>query len=318
MINLDEIIARHNKIGISGHIHPDGDAIGSSLGLYNYIKTYFADKEVHIFLSDMPDIFSFMKGYDEIENPKEYTGGMCDLFFSLDCADYERLGHAKSLFKKAKETVCIDHHISNKSFANNNHIIGDASSTSELVAQLIEPSKFTKDIAECLYTGIVTDTGVFQYSSTAKSTMDMAGMMMEKGIDFTEIIEKCVFEKTFVQQQLMARALANARLYDDGRIIVSVVSDEDYKELGATRADTEGIAAQLRNTKGCEVSVFLYANEIKGYKASLRGTKDNINLADIAVSYGGGGHAKAAGFNVGSKGWEEAEKIVEKIIKARN
>lgn len=318
MLNLDEIVNPYHTIAIAGHVHPDGDALGSCLGLYNYIKTYFPQKSVHVFLRDIPDVFFFMNGYDDIEDPALYKGNKIEVFFSLDCADISRLGDSKDLFKEADCKVCIDHHVSNTAYGDYNYIIADASSTCELVANLFPKDKITKEIAECIYTGIVTDTGVFQYSNTEKSTMETAGFLMEKGIDYPKIINDVFYEKTYAQNQLMGQALLNAKLFDEGRIVATVLTEEDYKKFGASRKDTEGIASQLRYTKGCEVAIFLYANEIKGYKASLRGNTDYINLADIAVMYGGGGHAKAAGFNVGADAWKEIDGIIKKVQKLRD
>lgn len=315
-MNLDKIIRESESIGIAGHIHPDGDCVGSSLGLYNYVLENYPDKRVVVLLEEIPEVFDFFSGADKIIDPNYYEGEPFDTFFAVDCSDTLRLGKAFDYFKSSKKTICIDHHISNLSFAMENYIIPDASSTSELVCSLMDPDRISKNTAECLYTGIVHDTGVFQYSCTKSETMKLAGMLMDKGIDYPRIIEYTFYEKTFVQNRLLGRALLNSKLFDDGKIIATVLKKSDFSEFGAKKSDTEGIVNQLRVTKGCDVAIFLYQNEDGTYKASLRAT-GNINVADIAVSYGGGGHEKAAGCTVGKEPWKEIEKIVSKVVSLR-
>lgn len=228
----------------------------------------------------------------------------------------DRIGETGKIFKNAKLKVCIDHHISNDAFADINYILPNASSTSELIASLIDKDKINKAIAECLYTGIVHDTGVFQYQSTSRKTMETAGMLMEKGIDYSRIIEYTYYEKTYNQNRLMALAILNSKLYDKNRIIATVISKADFKACNADKSDTEGIVNQLRITRGCDISIFLYENEDGTHKLSLRSTKD-IDVAEIAKGLGGGGHIRAAGATVGKKPWEEIEKLVEIIISKR-
>ena len=178
MFNLDQALQNAHVVGISGHIRPDGDCTGSTLALYNYIKLYFPEIQVQLFLEQIPDVFHFLSRSKEIQN--EYPQGLVfDTFFALDCGDTGRLGNAEDYFLHAKRTFCIDHHISNTSYAQENYIVPDASSTCELVFDLMEPEKITKEIAECLYTGIVHDTGVFQYSCTSAKTMNIAGILMD-------------------------------------------------------------------------------------------------------------------------------------------
>lgn len=312
MINLNNLLAKVNTIGISGHINPDGDCTGSVLGLYNYIKKEFPSKKVYAFLKDIPEVFSFLKGSEDLINPEDMEAEPFDLFFSLDCSDTARLGDSYKFFKLAKNNVCIDHHISNLSFAKENYIVPDASSTCELVYNVLDESKIDKEIAECLYTGMVHDTGVFQYQATTSITMNIAGRLMDKGIDYPKIIKETFYEKTYEQNRLLGKALLNSKLYCDGNVVASVISNADYKECNATRKDCEGIVAQLRVTKGCEVAIFLYQNEDGTYKASLR-SSTTVDVAKIAEEFSGGGHVRAAGANVGKEPSKAIDIIVEKI-----
>ncbi len=316
-INIDEILLNVKSVGISGHVNPDGDCMGSTLGLYNYISNNYPDIKLDLFINgEIPEVFRFLSGAENGISPKKVHGEAYDVFFVLDCSDVDRIGETGKIFKNAKLKVCIDHHISNDAFADINYILPNASSTSELIASLIDKDKINKAIAECLYTGIVHDTGVFQYQSTSRKTMETAGMLMEKGIDYSRIIEYTYYEKTYNQNRLMALAILNSRLYDKNRIIATVISKVDFKACNADKSDTEGIVNQLRITRGCDISIFLYENEDGTHKLSLRSTKD-IDVAEIAKGLGGGGHIRAAGATVGKKPWEEIEKLVEIIISKR-
>lgn len=298
---------------IAGHIRPDGDCVGSCLATYNYVKQTYPQIDVTLYLEEIPNKFKFLAGADEIvhsiEEEKEY-----DLFIAQDCGDAARLGSAAALFAKAKKTVCIDHHISNDSFADVNHIFPDASSTSELVFGLIGEENLTKEIAECIYLGIVHDTGVFQYSCTSSKTMEIAGKLMEQGIDYTKIIDDTFYTKTFEQNQILGKALLSGRRFADGRIIASVVTAEDMETYHVLPKHLDGIVNQLRITRGVEAAVFLYESEDGTYKVSTR-SNGQIDVAALAMKFGGGGHRQAAGFSMKGKPWEIISVIVSEIEK---
>ncbi len=296
MTNLDEMLQGKETIGIAGHIRPDGDCVGSCLAVYNYICTYYPKAEVVLYLEPIPNIFKFMKNSEKIQNECNENRTF-DLFIALDCGDASRLGGAAKCFEAARHTLCIDHHLSNQAFAEENYIFPEASSSSELAFELMETDKITKEIAECLYTGMVHDTGVFQYSCTSSKTMNIAGILMDKGIDYSRIIDETFYAKTYEQNQILGYALLNSRLFLDGKVIASVVTDEDMKRFHVLPKHLDGIVSQLRATKGVEVSVFLYQTGDTSFKVSTRASGD-VNLAEIAMCFGGGGHAKAAGFSM--------------------
>lgn len=156
--------------------------MGSCVGLYQYLTDNYGEKEIDIYLEDIPEALHLIPGTEKIKHEIP-EGKVYDLFLALDCGDIKRLGFSQPLFENAKDTVCIDHHISNEAFAEHNYIVADASSTSELVYNLLDKEKITREIAEALYVGIVHDTGVFQYSCTAPSTFRMAAELLEKGVD---------------------------------------------------------------------------------------------------------------------------------------
>ena len=226
-----------------------------------------------------------------------YKRQVYDLFIACDCSDTGRLGSAAKYFESAKRTLCIDHHVTNGAFADANYIFPDASSTCELVFELLPKERITIQIAECIYTGMVHDTGVFQYSCTSKKTMDIAGSLMEMGIDYSRIIDDTFYTKTFAQNKIMGQALLNAALYLNGDVILSAVSRAEMEKYNVLPKHLDGIVNQLRVTKDIKVAVFLYENEDGTYKGSLRVNGD-YDVAKVASVFGGGGHVKAAGFTI--------------------
>ncbi|MCI8308284.1 MAG: bifunctional oligoribonuclease/PAP phosphatase NrnA [Lachnospiraceae bacterium] len=282
-------------IGISGHIRPDGDCIGAAMSMYLYIKKMYSDKKVYVYFESIPDRFRYIKDIDEALT--DYEDKHADLFISVDCSDPERLGGARNLFDKADVTINIDHHISNLSFADINHFVADSSSTCEVLYELYDKDAVDYNMAVCLYTGISHDTGVFKYSNTSGRTMQIAGELMEKGIDFTAILEKTFFEKTYVQNLVLGRCLLESKRLLDGRVIITTATQEMMDEYGADKDDLDGIVNAILQTKGAEAAVFVYQLGDDEFKVSLRAS-GSADMSRIALLYGGGGHVKAAGCTI--------------------
>ena len=312
MERIDAYLDGVKSVGIAGHINPDGDCIGSSLAVYNYIAENYPDINVFVYLDKVPNIFKFLKNAKRIKSAlsKEREH---DLFFALDCADLGRLGEAKKFYDAAKKTICVDHHISNEGYADVRYIVPPASSTSELVYDVLDPEKISKGIAECLYVGIVHDTGLFQYSCTSSKTMEIAGVLMDTGIDYSRIVDRTFFQKTFEQQKILGVALSKAKLSREGRIISCIITNEDMKACNVAPRHLEGIVAQLRSTKGVDTAIFLYQNAENGYKISMRSERI-VNVSAVAEEYGGGGHIRAAGCTVHDVDPEILmEEVIEKV-----
>lgn len=310
-IILANILEGKTRAAISGHVRPDGDCIGSCLGLYLYLKEQYPHIHTDVYLEEIPGAYRMIKGTDEVKSQIP-EGEVYDVFFCLDCGDKERLGFSAPLFEAAKETVCIDHHVSNEAFADQNHIVPDASSTSELVFTLLDKEKISKEAAEALYMGIVHDTGVFQYSCTSPETMEIAAELMRKGINGSEIIDKTYYEKTYVQNQILGRALLESMLIMDKRCIVSVIRQRSMEFFQAQPADLEGIVSQLRQTKDVEVAIFLHEVEPQKYKVSLR-SKNKVDVSVIAKHFGGGGHVRAAGVTMKGSSHDVINNITARI-----
>lgn len=295
MININELCGPASSIAISGHIRPDGDCVGSTLGLYNYLKKIYPEKKISIYLEQPSMTFSYLKGFDEIITAPD--DNVYDLFFALDLGDKERLGNNAVFFETAGDTVCIDHHISNTGFARHDYIVPDASSTSELVYTVIDEDKVDEDIAKCIYTGIIHDTGIFQYSNTSERTMDICGRLMSFGFDFPKIIDETFYERTYVQNQILGRSILESIIFMDGKCIASAIDRKTMDFYGATSKDLEGIVNQLRYTKGVDCAIFMYESGPLEYKVSMR-SNGVIDVSKIATTLGGGGHVRAAGFTM--------------------
>ncbi|MFP3154048.1 bifunctional oligoribonuclease/PAP phosphatase NrnA [Lachnospiraceae bacterium ZAX-1] len=296
-----------NTVAIVGHIRPDGDCVGSCMATYNYISTYYPKIVVDVYLEPIPTIFNFLKNTDKIQHTCE-NNQIYDICIVQDCGDVGRLGNAVKYFKTAGKTICIDHHISNENFADENHIFPLVSSTSELVFELIGEQNLTKEIAECIYVGIVHDTGVFQFSSTTARTMNIAGKLMETGIDFTKIVDDTFFTKTFDQNKIMGRVLLDSELYLDHKCIIGIATLAQMAEYNVLPKHLNGIVNQLRVTKDVEVAVFLYETENGDYKVSMR-SNGKVDVAAISMKFKGGGHKRASGFTL----HEPKEAVIEQI-----
>ena len=280
------------RIGISGHIRPDGDCVGAVLGLQMYLRKSLPEAEVEVFLEKPADIFREIVGFDEInsEFPEQEP---FDVYFALDCGA-DRLGDAEKYFKAAKKTVNIDHHISNPGSGSLNHIKPEVGSTCELIYDLIDLNRLDKELAMALYIGIIHDTGVFQYSNTTPATLEKGAKLIGYGFDFPRLIQETFYQKTYLQTQIMGRALMESIRFMDNTCRVSVVDKKTMEFYDVTSKDLDGIVNQLRNIEGISCAIFMYQTDVLEYKVSMR-SDEKVNVAEVASYFGGGGHARAAG-----------------------
>lgn len=312
---LSDILKDVKSVGITGHIRPDGDCTGSVLALYNYILENMPEIDVDLYLEQPGSEFYYLKNIDKIKNTPEDK--KYDVFFVLDCSSLDRIEPFISCFNNASKTVCIDHHVSNTGFTDLSKIEPQASSACEVLYGTMDADKISRNVAECIYTGIIHDTGVFKYSCTSKKTMEIAGEMMEKGIDYSDIIDNTFYKKTYVQNQILGRALLESVLFYDGRCIFTTVTMDEMEFYGVTGRELGGIVEQLRLTDGVEVAIFLYQTGEEEYKVSLR-SKKKIDVAAIATQFGGGGHVRAAGYTAKGSVYQIINSIGELIEKQYN
>lgn len=308
---LKKIIDDAKTVVLLGHVRPDGDCIGSCLGMYNYLTEQFPELSVDLYLDHPTDKFAYLTYFDKIKTEKEANKNY-DLCITLDSSDIERLGVFADYFKSAKRTFCLDHHITNRGFAQENEIQPTASSSGEVLYTLLEDALISKAVAECIYTGIIHDTGVFKHSNTSAETMRIAGKMIEKGIDCGRIIDDSFYRKTYIQNQIMGRALIESIMLMDGRCIFSAIKLKDLEFYGADSNDLDGIIDQMRITEGVECAIFIYETGNHDYKISMR-SNTFLDVSKIASYFGGGGHVKAAGCTISGSIYDVLNNLLSHI-----
>ena len=310
-MNIDELLLDAKSVAIFGHVRPDGDCVGSTLGLYNYICDNYPTTKVHIFLERFPENYKILANSNNINEIYSEEFGTFDLAFLIDTPSFERVGaNGEPCIKSARKTCNIDHHISNPlNLCTANFVDAKASSACEVLYFLLDPNKVSKATAESLYLGIVHDTGAFKFSSTGHKTMNAIGDLLEKGIDFTRIINETYYTRTYTQTLVTGYVMMNSKLALDGKVVYSYITPEDMDRYSVTPVELSSVIDTLREVSGTEVAIFIYP--VNGeYKISLR-SNYVVDVNKVAGAFGGGGHVRAAGGN--SK--ESPEETIKKLLK---
>ncbi|WP_457680501.1 DHH family phosphoesterase [Thermovibrio sp.] len=281
------------KILITTHKNPDGDAIGSSLGWFHFLKKL--GKEVKIFYRDrVPYFFDFLPGADEVESGEEIKESY-DWVIITDVSDPKRTGFESV---PAEKSLVIDHHITAEPFTDYFLVEPEISSTCELsyeVMKLIEPELVDTTVVLPIYTGILTDTGSFSYSNTSPRTHLIAAELMERGVEPYEVYTK-IFERNRVNKfRLLELVLKTLEFHAKGKVASITLFKKFLEETGAFPEEAEGFISYPRSIEGVEVAVFFKEIEEGSWKVSLR-SKGKVNVAEVAKKLGGGGHKMAAGF----------------------
>lgn len=292
MTVLEQMLEGTGSVAILGHVRPDGDCLGSTLGLYHYLQINYPAVRAAVYLEESSPKFGYLPGYESIRH--ETDDNSYELCICLDSGDEERLGDFGIYLKNASKSLCLDHHITNTRYCEVNLVSENASSTCEVLFEQLDEEKIDKAAAECLYTGLIHDTGVFKYSCTSPRTMEIAGKLMAKGIDFGAIIDNSFYKKTYIQNQILGRALLESITFLDGMCIFSALRQSDMEFYGVSGKDMDGIIDQLRLTDGVEVAIFMYQTGPQEFKVSLR-SQNQVDVSRIASYFGGGGHVRAAG-----------------------
>lgn len=306
---LDDKISSAKTIAILGHMNADGDCMGSELGVYNYILKKYPDKKPKVYVLNPNKRFSYLSGFDKISDASN-DAEIYDLTIVCDVANLQRIEKDfRDYLLSAKDVLVIDHHESNNFTYENMVIEPEAAATCEVLYKLMDKNYIDKKLAECLYTGLATDTGVFRYSCTSSETMNIAGALMDKGIDFTTILDKAIFNSTLNQRKAEAIAFNNARYLCFGRVIFSYVPQEDVERLNLYKNDLDNIIVYLREIENIDIAVFCYSVGHNIYKLSLRSNSDKYNVSNYAMTHSGGGHARAAGCTIKA----DIDKVIEII-----
>ena len=309
------IIKNSKKIAVLTHVNPDGDCIGSALALKLITELNFNIPVQPIVIGKVPEIYGFLPNSESFKLLSELKDTDFDTVISVDCAAKDRLTETISLFDKAKETVNIDHHKTNPDFGKYNYVLGNASSTGEVLMNLIteEGLKINKDIANCLYVSILTDTGGFKFENTKSETFLAVAELMKYGINPSFLYACCYESKPLPMVKLCAYAVSKAQFLHNGKIAYTTITLDDLKSNKALNEHTEGIVELLRQVNSVEIA-FIAKETEQGYtKVSLR--SKNADVTKIASLYNGGGHSKAAGCTIKKPYQTAVNKLVEEAEK---
>lgn len=301
---------------ITAHVGPDGDTLGSMLALKHTFDAYFPNIErIDCVISGkMPDVYKFMPGINEVKDVDVATDLLpqYDLAFSVDCGSADRLGPAKSYFLNARQSINIDHHISNNRFGRINIIDVDAGASGEVIADLLAGNNIdiTPETATCLYVTILTDTGGFKYTSTSARIFDLAALLTRKGANPENVYRHVYEEIPKTQALLHAEAIRQARFNADETVCWTVIDKKMLDRFGATEEHVEGLVESLRRIDTVLVSAMLRETRDGNTKISLRSDHDGLNVANVVSRWHGGGHRMAAGATIEKPPEEAAKELV--------
>ena len=292
----------HERFVVTSHENPDGDALGSLLAMHLVLQELGKDSVmVMVGAAPLPAEYRFLE-LSERGLLREAPADRAErVLVAVDCANATRLADP-SLLEGTPLTVNIDHHHDNTRFADVNLVVPEASSTGELLADLVEGLGVatTREIAEALYVALVTDTGRFQYTNTTPKALRLAADLVEAGADVHKVFQGVYESVQFAKLKLLARALDRAQVFDGGRIVVSYLLRTDFADVGAEEPYSEGIIDYLRAVEGAELAALIREPPRDGSparKVSLRASVDELDVSAIARGFGGGGHRQAAGFS---------------------
>ena len=307
--NILEEVKKANSIVILTHENPDGDAIGSSLAAYIGLKEI--NKDVEVIIPELPRVFSFLPYADEIK--KEGTRENYDLAIALDCASLKMLNGWAHYFENAKAKVVIDHHSTNTMYGDHNFVNPDSPACAQVLISMFENFEIniSQEMGTCILTGIITDTGGFQYSSVTPETFEFAAELLKRGVNVSDIYKRVMDTKSRANFELRKRTLDRMEFFEDGKIAFTYITMKDLEETNAEPGDHEGIVNEGRAIEGVEVSIFLRETE-KGFKASLR-SNDYLNVSDVCMIFGGGGHFHAAGCTIDTSLEQAKERILNQV-----
>lgn len=316
---IAKFILESKKIGITYHVSPDGDAVGSVLALFNALKSL--NKDCYIISKDtLSENLKFLKGSDEITGEITEAVDETDVVVVLDCGNLERV--SANLKEFTGTIINIDHHLSNDKYGDINYIDSNAAATAEIVFELLnlmgisfeKEDSVIKDIGTCMYTSIVTDTGAYRHSNVTERTHKISATLKKIGVDNTFIYQSLFDNKDFSRIKLIGKALSSMQLILNGKVALLEIDKNFTADLGIDIGDTSDIISYGLQIKGVEVTLLLKEVE-DGVKASLR-AKSYVDVRKIAEVFGGGGHIRASGIKIKNMSMEEAKyEILNEIQK---
>lgn len=305
--NIIEEIHKAEDIVILTHETPDGDAIGSSLALYGALKE--TGKKVDVIIPECPETFSFLPWHEDIK--QEGKQEPYSLAIALDCSDIKRLNGFVKYFESAKVKIVVDHHGSNTMFGDYNFVNPASPACCQILVTLLEylGIDINKGVGSCIATGIITDTGGFKYSTVKAETFEFIAELLNKGVNVSSIYRKVLQIISKKQFELRKIAINKMEFLEEGKIAFTYITKQEQDALALNIGDHEGIVELGRDVEGVEVSIFLREQPDGSYKVSFR-SNDYVDVADICLMFGGGGHPKAAGCTINLPLEQAKEKVI--------
>lgn len=296
---------------IAGHLNPDGDSLGCTLALKSLLERM--GKKVYAYAAPtLGSDLQFLPGLKKIHLGKLPKKANFDTVILLECSDRKRGGDLEFILRQARTLINIDHHLISDTYGTVNYVDAQASSTAEIIFQLFEESSGeflpTPDEATCLYTGVATDTGRFVHSNTTAEALRVASALVALGANIAQVNQEIYFTKPYIELKLQGLALEKMQLHFNNKYSEIILTRHDFEALGATPSQTQGIVSQPTMIPGVEVSA-LIKEEPDKISVNLR-SRTNVDVSKIAQKFGGGGHARAAGFKVTD---QPVEKVAEKL-----
>ncbi|MEK6536153.1 MAG: bifunctional oligoribonuclease/PAP phosphatase NrnA [Actinomycetota bacterium] len=308
--SVADALRGERRVLVTCHVKPDGDALGCLIAMHRSMIQLGADSRMYLAdTAPMAPEYRWLRGLDDIYfgHPPEDAAGRT--LITVDCGNAERIGN-QELVEAAPRIINIDHHADNTRFGTLNLVIGGASSTAEILYFILKKlqMELTNEICEAIYTGILVDSGRFQYSSTSATTFRVAADLISRGVDHTAIFHQVYETVTLAKTRLLCRLLTNMTIACEGRLAIGVLDRGDFESAGADNGLTEGLVDNLRAIEGVLIASVIYARPPGSvepgdkdpaqihYRVSLRSSSEELNVQSIARAKGGGGHNQAAGF----------------------
>ena len=287
-----EMVDEANTIAIASHVNPDGDNLGSSLGLRKSLELYGKDVEV-IAIDPIDDYLKFLP---ELDQYKEASRDKYDLFIIVDCSEFDRIGHATEIAKRSDKTIVMDHHVGGEINCDLNMIYETSPATCEIVYEVIDRLDLPMDktIGTLLFTGLCTDTGRFMYSNVSEYTFRAAGKLISSGIDYEYIYKNLYQSQPVAVMQFHNEIISKAEFFN--KKAFAVASKDQVAKYGVQMGDAESIVNKLRDLKEVNVSMIVKEYDDGEYKVSMRSKTADVSA--VARANGGGGHIKASGYSI--------------------
>jgi bifunctional oligoribonuclease and PAP phosphatase NrnA len=313
---IASILKSEDDFLVVTHINPDGDAIGSLLGMHlaltemgKHSKALCADK--------FPAIYNFLPGHEQVVTDLKGIAHQPQFILAVDAAEENRISGDLSDIRNRAKLINIDHHETNPGFGDINCVQPAATSTAEIVHEIIKGAgyKLSTDVAKCLYTGLVTDTGGFRFAGVNSRTLRLGAEMLAAGFESYDVIRPLYEEYPIRRIYLERLLLERIEFFLDGKLIISTLYSEDFQKFGADMSETESLVNRLRESKGVLAGILFTTMPDNVVRVSFR-SKDSLNVSAIAKSLGGGGHSHAAGLKSTLPLQELKERIVQAVSQA--